>query len=252
MTMDDLSKYIPNFLLILLRAGITVMLLPFFSSRNFPPQVKIGLAVAIALILTPVVDFNTAQKSIPILVFHEIILGIAFGFAARFIFFAIEMAGQVMSSAMGLTIANVFNPDIGQSTELAQFFGFISMLLLLSMDAHHDLIYIFVKSYEWLPAGEISIAKIVPAVISLGSMMFVMALKISAPVVMTMVISHIVLGFIYKAAPQINIFFVAYPIYISVGLLMLLVGTPFFVNVLGNYIGNIKNEMTKIIAVAGS
>ncbi len=252
MTMDDLSKYIPVFLLILLRAGITVALLPFFSSRNFPAQVKIGLAVAIALILTPVVDLKITQNSLPVLVFNEIILGVAFGFAARFVFFAIEMAGQVISSAMGLTIANVFNPDIGQSTELAQFFGFIAMLLLLSMDTHHDLIYIFVKSYEWIPAGEGVTLKIVPAVVSLGSTMFVIALKISAPVVMTMVITHLVLGFIYKAAPQINIFFVAYPIYIFVGLLVLLVGTPVFINVLGNYIGNIKNEMTKILAAAGS
>jgi flagellar biosynthetic protein FliR len=252
MTMDDLSKYIPNFLFILLRAGIMIMLLPFFSTNNFPAQIKVGLAVAIALILAPVVDLKIAQQSLPLLVVHEIILGIAFGFAARFVFYAIEMAGQMISSAMGLSIANVFNPDIGQSTELAQFFGFVSVLLLLSMNAHHDLIYIFVKSYEWLPLGKISLSGIVPAVVSLGSMMFVIALKISAPVIMTMVISHIILGFIYKAAPQINIFFVAYPIYIAVGLLMLLVGTPVFINVLGNYLGGIRTEMTKIIAVAGS
>jgi flagellar biosynthetic protein FliR len=248
--MDIFAKYIPNFLLILLRAGIFVSLLPFFGSGNFPSQMKIGIAAAIAFILTPVVELHITEKSIPLLVFNEIILGIAFGFVARFVFFAVEIAGQVISNSMGLTIAHVFNPEIGESTELSQFFMFIGMLIFLAMDAHHDLIYIFVKSYEWLPAGEITISKIVPAVISLGSMMFIIALKISAPVIIVMLISHILLGFIYKAAPQINIFFVAYPIYIFVGLFVMLIGLPVFVNVMGGYLNTIKDEMAKVIAVA--
>lgn len=248
--MDIFAKYIPNFLLILLRAGIIVSLLPFFGSRYFPAQIKVGLAVAIAFILTPIVELHIPEKGIPLLVFNEIVLGIAFGFVARFVFFAVEIAGQVISNSMGLSIANVFNPEIGQSTELSQFFMFIGMLIFLAMDAHHDLIYIFVKSYEWLPAGEITIRNIVPAVVSLGSTMFIIAFKISAPVIIIMLISHILLGFVYKAAPQINIFFVAYPIYIFVGLLVIFIGMPVFVNVMGGYLNTIKDEMTKVMAVA--
>ncbi len=249
--MDIFAKYIPNFLLILLRAGIIVSLLPFFGSKNFPAQMKIGLAVAMAFILTPLVEIHIPEKGIPLVVFNEIIIGLAFGFVARFVFFAVEMAGQVISNSIGLSIANVFNPDIGQSTEISQFFMFIAMLVFLSIDAHHDLIYIFVKSYEWLPAGEIAIRNIVPVVVTLGSTMFIIALKISAPVVITMFISHILLGFIYKAAPQINIFFVAYPIYIFVGIAVMLIGVPVFVDMLGGYLGTIKDEMTRVLAATG-
>ncbi|HMK50597.1 MAG TPA: flagellar biosynthetic protein FliR [Thermodesulfovibrionales bacterium] len=253
MNTNFFTPYIHNFLFILLRAGIVIVLLPFFGSANFPAQIKIGLAVAVAVILAPIIDIKIPGKgAIPLMVIHEVLLGMTFAFVARVVFFAIEMAGQMISNAMGLSIANVFNPEIGQSTEMSQLLGFIVMLVFLSMDAHHDLIYMFVRSYEWLPAGEMSIGNLVPVVVSLGSTMFIIALKLSAPVILTMVISHMLLGFVYKAAPQINIFFVAYPIYIVVGLVVLIVGMPVLLGVTGNYIGTIKDEMARVlIAVKG-
>jgi flagellar biosynthesis protein FliR len=248
MNTEIITPYIPKFLFILLRAGIIIVLLPFFSSKNFPAQMKIGLAVAFALVLTPVVELTIPGKgAIPLMVMHEVILGITFAFAARFVFFAIEMTGQMISNAMGLSIASVFNPEIGQSSEVSQLLGFIAMLIFLGMDAHHDLIYIFVQSYEWLPAGQISLVNLVPAVVSLGSAMFIIALKLSAPVILTMVVSHVILGFVYKAAPQINIFFVAYPVYIFVGLVVLIIGMPVLLSVTEGYIGTIKDEMARVL-----
>lgn len=250
MNTDIFAKYIPNFLFILLRAGIVISLLPFFGSRNFPAKFKIGFIVAIALVLTPVVEFGIPKTNLPICVLREVIFGIVLALAARFVFFAIDMAGQVMSNSIGLSIAHLFDPELGQSTEVAQLYGLIAMLILLATDAHHDLIYSFVKSYEWLPAGEMEISNLFPAVVYFGSMTFIIALKMSAPVVITMLISHILLGFIYKAAPQINIFFVAYPIYIFVGFLVMLISIPVFVHVTGGYFSTIKDEMAKVIAIA--
>src|SRR4030042_5633408 len=113
--MDIFAPYIYNFLFILLRAGIVVSLLPFFGSRNFPVQFKIGFIVAIALILTPVVELNVSKTGIPFVVMREAIIGIILGLTARFIFLAVEMAGQVISNAMGLSIAAIFYPDSGAS-----------------------------------------------------------------------------------------------------------------------------------------
>lgn len=249
MNTDLFAKYIPNFLFILLRAGIVISLLPFFGSRNFPAKFKLGFIVALALVLTPVVEFVTPKTNLPLCVLREVIFGIVLALAARFVFFAIDMAGQVMSNSIGLSIAQLFDPDLGQSTEVARLYGLIAMLILLATDAHHDLIYGFVKSYEWLPAGEMEIRNLFPAVVYFGSMTFILALKISAPVVIAMLISHILLGFIYKAAPQINIFFVAYPIYMFVGFLVMLISIPVFVQVTGEYFSTIKDEMAKVIAI---
>ncbi len=248
--MDIIGPYIANFMFIFLRAGIVIGMLPFLGSRNVPAQFKIGLVVAIALVLAPVIDFKVAQADIPSLVMREIILGIALGLVARFVFLAVDMAGQVMSNAMGLSLATVFNPEVGHSTEIAQVFGIITMLIFLAMDAHHDLIYIFVRSYEWLPAGHVAISNIAAEVISIGGMIFLLAVKISAPVVISMLISSLLLGFLYKAAPQMNIFFIGYPIYLFVGFIVILMSMPVMVTVIGNHFSVMKDEMVKIISLA--
>jgi len=248
--MDILKQYIPNFLFILLRAGIMVSMLPFLSTSNFPARVKIGIAVAIALILAPVVEFKVEKPEIPIVVIREIIFGMALGFAARLVFFAVDIAGQLMSIATGLSMASVLNPEIGQSTEISMVYGIIAMFVFLTMDAHHDLIVIFVKSYEWLPAGRLDVQSLVMPIISMGSKMFIIALKVSAPVVVLMLIAHLMLGFIYKAAPQINIFFVAYPIYIVLGFSVMILSVPIFIYTVGDYFNGIKDDMLRAIAAA--
>jgi flagellar biosynthetic protein FliR len=248
--MESFSKYLPNFLLILLRAGIFLSMVPFFGSKNFPPQFRIGFAIAIALVLTPVVEFRIAERSIPLLVMREVIFAMLLGLSVRFIFMAFEMAGQIMSNAMGLSIATVYNPEMGQSTEIARLQGIIAMLLFLAMDAHHDLIAIFVRSYELLPAGGADISRLMVRGISLIGGLFVIALKIAAPVTVGMVIANLLLAFLYKAAPQMNIFFVSFPVYIVLGYLILLLSIPVLVNVMGGYFGDMKAEMYRIIAIA--
>jgi len=246
--MESLTTYLPNFLFILLRAGIVLSLVPFFSSELFPPMFRIGMAVAISLVLTPVVEFHVATPEIPIVVFREILFGMAFGLAARFVFYAVDMAGQLMSNASGLSIATAFNPEIGQSSELSRIFGIIAMLIFLAMDIHHDVIYVFVKSYEWLPAGSaLSAGSLVTLTVSFVTKMFIIALKISAPVVISMLIANVVLGFVYKAAPQINIFFLATPVYIFLGFLIMMISIPAFAYVAGGLFSSTKDEIGNVI-----
>jgi flagellar biosynthetic protein FliR len=248
--MDIIARYIPNFILILLRVGIVISLLPLFSRKNFPVQFKIGFAMAVALVLTPIVELKVTRTNIPSLVMREVIMGIALGLTARFVFLAVEMAGQIVSNATGLSAANIFNPELGQSTEIANLYGIIAILIFLAMDAHHDLIYILVRSYEWLPAGQADIKNLASEVISITGRIFIIAIKISAPVVVAMLISSLLLGFLYKAAPQMNILFVGFPIYIFVGFIVMIIGIPVFVNVIGTFLDSMKDEMLRVIAVA--
>lgn len=247
MPIDAIIKLMPNFLFILLRAGIVLVMLPFFSGRSFPAQFRIGLAVAIALVLAPVVDFQVAKTAIPVVVIREIMFGMIFGLAARFIFFAVDMAGHVMSAATGLSMATSFNPDMGPSTDISQLYSIIATLLFFAMDGHHDLISVFIKSYEWLPAGTVNVAGLLAAGISFATKIFVIALKISAPVAIIMLITNILLGFVYKAVPQMNVFFVAQPVYIFLGFLTMMLTLPVFAYVMGGYVSGIKDELGRVI-----
>ncbi len=248
---DIFSAYLPNFLLILLRSSIFMSIVTPFGSKTLPAQFKIGFAVAIALVLTPVVQFDVSTIKIPVIVMQEVMFGIVLGSAARLIFFAADIAGRIMSGSMGLSIATAFNPDIGESTEVSTFYWIILMLVFFATDAHHDLIYIFVRSYELLPAGQININNLIlDRIVLIGSKMFLIALKISAPLIIIMLISNLVLGFVYMAAPQVNIFFISIPIYIFIGFFVMLIGLPVFINISSGYLSSIKDEMARVIAVA--
>ncbi len=244
------AKYLPNFFFIMVRAGIFLSMIPFFSSKNFPVQFKIGFLLAISLILTPGGEFRSGEASLPLRVMKEVVFSMALGLSVRFVFLAFEMAGQIMSNTMGLSIATVFNPEFGQSTEIAQLQGIIAMLLFLAMDAHHDLIYIFVKSYDILPAGQINVNALMPEAVALIGKMFVIGLKLAAPVTVGMVIVQFLLGFLYKAAPQMNIFFVSFPIYIVLGFLVMLLSLPVLIHVLEGSFGGISEQMLRIRAMA--
>lgn len=247
---DIFSRHLPTFLLILLRASIFVSLMPFIGSKSFPAHFKIGFAVAIAFILTPVVEIDTANISIAVLVVREIIFGMVMGSAVRIIFLAVETAGQAVSNAMGLSIATVFNPELGQSTEVARFYAIVAMLILLSIDAHHDLISIFFISYEWIPVGQVDTMNLIVKVAAEGSRIFLFALKVAAPVIVGIMTASLLLGFIYKAAPQINIFFISFPVYILLGFMIMLLGIPVFANVLTGHFHSVREEMIRILSIA--
>jgi len=251
--MQDLtafSPYLHKFLLVLLRSSIVLAMLPFFGSKNFPLQFKIGLALALALVLTPVVQFEITNISVPLVVIREIALGIILGGTVRVIFFAVDTAGQLISHAMGLSVATIFNPEMGQSTEVARLYGIIAMLIALAIDAHHELITVLVQSYAWLPVGQVDVRDLILKAVSVGSRLFVIALQISAPVMVGMLIVHILLGFLYKAAPQINIFFISFPIYIGLGFLIMIISVPVFVHVFPLHFQEARDEMFRVLALA--
>lgn len=247
---DTFIHYIPNFLLILLRASIVIAFLPLFNSKSFPVQFKIGLVLSIALVLTPIVELKIQENNIPIIVIKEIIFGIAIGIGVRAIFLAIELAGDAISNAMGISIATTYNPDIGQSATIARLYNIFIVLLFFAMDIHHDIIYVFVKSYDLLPVGEAQISNLTNNIIKGGSKIFEIGIKIGAPVIVGMMITNFLLGFIYKASPQINIFFVSLPVNLFIGFTIMLITTPVLLFFFGEHLSRIKETMLRIIILA--
>ncbi len=238
-----------HFLLLFLRLGVVVFLLPFWGGKQFPRSFKIGLALALAYVLTPVVPLPPNRPSLITLILPELLLGMVLGFAARLIFLAVELAGTFISDAMGLSMATVFNPEMGQSTEVSTLLGLLAMLLFLALDFHHDLLALILRSYEALPVGHLRLEHLLPAGIALGGQVFGLALKIAAPVWVAMIVVNVLMGFIYKAAPQVNIFFVSLPVYLLVGCLLLWLSVPFLVHFLGDRVSGVREEMIRILTL---
>ncbi|VAX29956.1 hypothetical protein MNBD_NITROSPIRAE02-1259 [hydrothermal vent metagenome] len=276
---EILTNDITTFLLVFLRLGIVMTFLPFFGSKNLPPHFKVGLIIALSLLLTPIVqtviqpgenlqssmehitgneaDIRNqksilAETDIPLMVIKETIFSFVLALTVRFIFYAVDTAGQIVATTMGLSMATVFNPEIGQSTDIARFYGIVAFLLFLTLDAHHYFIYAFIKSFEHIAVGGADIKSMVSAGIALSSRIFVLAIKLSAPVITVVMITNILLGMLSKLIPQFNIFFVGYPIYITMGYIVMLLGLPLMIYLLSGYFIAVKGDLTAIILSGGS
>jgi flagellar biosynthetic protein FliR len=123
-------------------------------------------------------------------------------------------------------------------------------LLFVAMDAHHDLIFMFAKSYELLPPSRIVLDKSMINAFLGGGKLFILAIKVAAPVMVGMLVANLLLGLLYKAAPQINIFFVSFPIFIFVGLMLMIISMPIMIYVFGINIANIKNDMYRVMELS--
>jgi flagellar biosynthesis protein FliR len=245
-----LNSYFTNFLILVVRLGIILAFLPFFSGRQLPRQFKVGLTLVLGYMLAPVIPMQIRATDIPILLLQEVILGMTMGFAVRLIFWSVETAGIMISDAMGLSMATLLNPEIGQSTEVSTLLGLMAMLLFLAMDLHHDLIYLIVRSYEVVPVTQIHTEALLARAIALTGQLFVFAIKLAAPVLVGMLLINILMGFIYKAAPQMNIFFVSMPVHLFLGLLILALATPVMIHFLGVRFSAVAGEVNRIIFIA--
>jgi len=252
--MEIAGKEIVDFLLILLRASIVFGLLPFFGSKNMPNQFKIGFVIAFALVLTPVIDIKINDGDIPFILLSEVIGGIILGLVVRSIFIVAEMAGQVISNVMGFSMATVFDPEAGHSTDLSRLFWIISIFIFFSSGIHRDVVYIFAKTYEIIPPGRFSLAGVIGSegnapgeLINLTGAIFKLTLKMASGAVVVMLTLNIIMGFISRSVPQLNVFFVSYPVYIGLGFFVIMLSLPAYIYFFNTSFEFMKDELNKVI-----
>lgn len=241
-----MSKDFYIFTVVLLRTSIFFSLFPIFGSKNFPAMFRIGFSLAFSLLLTSFVNVGEINITITTFVMTEIIWGIVLALMARFIFFAVDMAGQIMSNSMGLSIATIYNPEVGQSTEIARFYGILAIFIFLTTDAHHQLIYLLVKSYE-TPMSIKNFGVLSENLIEISKSMFILALKIAAPVMVSMIVSNLIAGFLHKAVPQLNVFFVLFPVFAFIGFSIMILGIPVFIRTFLKSINTIEKNLENFL-----
>ncbi|PIS10056.1 MAG: flagellar biosynthetic protein FliR [Bdellovibrio sp. CG10_big_fil_rev_8_21_14_0_10_47_8] len=224
------------FALVFLRIMAFVVAWPVFGTSNFPVHVKVLLALVLAMIQFPVTTFENTQliqinDQIIFMSVRELCLGLALGFLMRMYFFAVSIAGEIMSVTMGLGAAQLYNPAMGsQSNVLEQFEVMLATLFFLVMNGHHLFLGGLAESFHLVPVAAIGLkteafASITPMIQSI----FLIGLKISAPVLVSIFLAQIAMGIIGRAVPQINVLVTSFPVTVLLGLAVLIVTTPLFV-----------------------
>lgn len=225
-------------ILVFLRVSLLLMLLPVLGHKLVPKPVKTGFVGLLTLLLFPVVSkFVPVIEPDPIhfalFAMQEMLLAAALGMLAQLIFTAAQFAGQMMSMQMGMAMANIFDPATSsQSAIVAQFVGILAILMWLASGAHHLFLLTIIESFSILPPGSTWSFHGWEVITEAAAAMFVLAVKLMAPVLLLLFFVYVALGLIARAVPQVQVFFVSFPLSVGLGLLVLGLSLPAFMSLM--------------------
>lgn len=215
--------------LIFIRIGTVFAVVPFFNAEIIPRRITALIALFLSFILLPLVpkiqirpDELNILMMVSILI-HQMLIGLALGLAIDVIFSGIQIAGELMGFQMGFSIANVVDPMTGITAPITSNLLYITaFLLFFSFGGHHLLIKALVETFAIMPIGERMVhTGFLMSVITYAGAMFVIGIKVSAPVVGILLLINVSFAIIARALPQMNVFLMAFPLTIAVGLIFM-------------------------------
>lgn len=205
---------------------------PILGNKQVPRRVKVGLAVLLAIVIAPTLD---PMPAIPVgspqgllILVQQIIIGTAMGFTMRLIFTAVEMAGEFAGLQMGLGFASFYDPqNSSYAPVIAQWLGIIASLAFLSMNGHLMIISLAAESFHTLPIGKMMSSQNFYTVVEWGKSIFAYGVQISLPLLAALLITNLALGILTRAAQQLNLFAIGFPITLTVGFFVLSFTLPY-------------------------
>lgn len=237
------------FLAIVFRVGGLVFTAPFLGHRSIHFLLKIGLIFLLSLIILPVFSVNV--NNLPdqfgyflLILVREVAIGALIGVLFYLLFWGIEMGGSLMGLQLNL---ETDNQEEGTSP-IARFQVFLGLLIFLGLNGHHLLISAIFQSFELIPVGELKLASLaLEQVWQFSSSVFIIALKISAPVIITLFILDLLLGILSRTAPQSNLYSNFMPLRLGTGLLILALSFPVFRTIIEKLLLNTNSEVAQVL-----
>ena len=218
-----------------LRLSAMLMVAPVFSAGTVSVRIRVVLAALLSALMAPMLPINPDIEffSAPgiLMALREISIGLAMGFVMQMIFGAVVLAGQSIATGMGLGFAMSVDPQNGvQVPIVSQVKVVIATLLFLAIDGHLMLVSAVFESFTMVPLTDSGFAATgYENLVSLGSQLFASALLLALPTLTAVLIINVAFGVITRAAPQLNIFAVGFPVTIVTGLVFLFLGMPAFI-----------------------
>jgi flagellar biosynthetic protein FliR len=230
------GPYMVLFALILARISALVVTTPFFNSQTIPMPVKMGLVgilTVFVMILRPTLPDIGQLETVRIigLIGAEMLIGALMGTAVSIAFGALGMAGQLIGTQMGLSMANMMDPISFQQTGLmGQVLNILALLLFLVFDGHLMMLRALFESFELAPLAGFAprSGQILTDLILLGGSVFEIGLRMAFPVVVAILFINFGLAIIARTVPQVNVFQLGFIITIGLGLLVMAYSLPGF------------------------
>ncbi len=244
-------------LMVLLRVSMIVILMPVIGHQLVPAPVKAGLIGVLTVLLVPVVPplpegASLSPIALAVAAVREMLIAGALALLSQLIFAAAQFAGQIMSFQMGMTVANVFDPATSsQQSVISQLALTLAMLVWLAAGAHHVFLQSLADSFRLFPVGRPFHPGGLEDIVQGAAAMFVLAVKLAAPVMLLLTFIYIALGLLARAVPQIQVFFVSFPLTVGLGLLTLALGMPAIVALMHEAFSGLARAMPLLLRHLG-
>ncbi|MCX7240584.1 MAG: flagellar biosynthetic protein FliR [Burkholderiales bacterium] len=226
----DIVERFYSFLWPMLRISALLMAAPIFSLRALNLRIRILLALSLTWLVYPLhtwphIDPVSAEGTVEI--FNQIAIGLLMGLTLQVVTSALLVAGQSISNAVGLSFANMIDPNLGNVPVLAQFLLILSTLIFVGLGGHALLLGLVIESFTSMPIGAPLVSQGAWAhLVTWSSMIFMGAVLTALPVMVTLLFINIGLGVATRAAPSLNIFSVGFPAMIVAGFAVLMLALP--------------------------
>lgn len=241
------------FMLIFFRIFALLYVTPIMGDKRVPIMLRIGFSVILSFVVFPVTNgYNVVLSDVMNFLFaagREIIIGMSLGFIVKLLFSAIDFAAEISGFQMGFGMVSVLDPNFDdQVSIITQFESIVAILIFLSINAHHFIIESICRSFKVVPLGRMILSgRITDYFITMSTEIFIISLKISAPIIVTLLLTNIILGILVRTVPQINMFMISFPVTIGLGLIVLGFSLPFMAEVFKNIFFTIDFRMLKLL-----
>jgi len=220
------------------RIAAFVTAAPVFGNRPVPARVRLGLAVALTVLVAPVLPPMPALDPMSMAGFlvtlHQVIVGLALGFAARLVFIALEIAGQQIAQLMGLGFAALIDPQNGiEVPVVSNFYIVLGTLVFLSLGGHLVIVGVLAESFLTLPVAAEGLEP--PALWALAGeagWVFAAALTMVLPGIAALLVINLAYGVMSRASPQLNVFAVGFPVTMILGFVVMMLTLPLVLGLL--------------------
>jgi flagellar biosynthesis protein FliR len=250
-TSAQLDAWLVAFLWPFIRILGLIAAAPVIGSPQFPARGKVALAALVSIVITPALP--PLPKIEPsswyglFLLAHELAIGLALGFLMRLVFTAVELAAELIGLQMGLGFAQFYDTQSAASMPvLGRFFGLAATLTFLAIDGHLLLFGVLAESFTTLPVGGGASGVFWQTLASKGGYLLFAALSLALPVIAALLITNVALGILSRAAPQLNIFAVGFPITLLVGFAAVLFSISYLVPVFEHLVRDTVDMMLQL------
>lgn len=246
------------FALVLLRMSSFVLSSAVFGNPTVFSPVKILLSLVLSMVVFPLVQMKTnniglISTDIMGLVAREVIVGLSLGFLTRLFFFVVSMTGDLVSMSIGLSAAQLYNPMMGaQGGVIEQFYTGLATLIFLAINGHHMLISGIMQSYELVHVvGSLNVAPFAEMTLFIQTAVE-MAIKMSAPILVSILIVNLAMGILGRAVPQINVLVTSMPVTIMIGFIVMFLSMPLLIREMEGVADVTAQKLVQVMKALGS